>query len=219
MAVDRRTLSLVVLALLAVAASLRYSPGTVLDPIEQVADRPLLFFAVVVGLYTVRPAVLWPTTLVAVVVGFGYGVSVGLPLALAGAVYTSIAPFYIARWLGRDAPGIARLQAAGEQFFDATGDFRGVVAGRLAPVPADAVTCAAAIAGVRFRTFVAGVLVGELPWTVGAVLVGASLSTLSAEGLGAFGTRLAIVTGIGAALLLAGPLYSLAADREGSVPQ
>ena len=213
MVVDRRSLSLAVLLVVAVAASLLHSPSTVLDPIEALSDRPLLFFAVVVGLYTVRPAVLWPTTLVAIVVGFGYGAAAGLPIALVGAVYTSVPSFYAARWLGRDATGIARLQAAGERFFEATGGFRGVVAGRLAPVPADAITCAAAIAGVRFRTFAAGVLVGELPWTVAAVVVGASLSTLSADGLGTAGTQLAVITGAAAVLLLAGPLYSVATNR------
>lgn len=217
---DRRTLSLAVLVAVAVTVSVLHSPSAVLSLVETTAANPLVFFGAIVALYTIRPLLLWPTTLVAVVVGYGYGIAVGIPVALVGAVFTSVVPFYTARLLGRDAPTIARLQSVGERFFGATGDLRGVVAGRLAPVPADAVTCAAALADVRFRHFAAGVLAGELPWTVAAVVVGASLSTLSADGIGAIGTPLAVVTALAAGLLVAGPLYSLStAGEESGVAQ
>lgn len=207
MSLDRRAAALAALVALALAASLAHSPERLLDAAAGVAADPLLFALVVVGLYSLRPLVLWPTTLVAVVVGYGYGIVLGLPIALVGAVYTSVPPYYAARWLGADAPSIARLRDAGQRFFDATGDLRGVTAGRLAPVPADAVTCAAALSGVRFRTLAGGVLLGELPWTVAAVVVGSSLATLTVEGLGALGTQVAVVTALAALALLIGPAY------------
>lgn len=212
MRVDRRTLALAGLLGAALLASALHSPDRLLAAAESVADDPAAFGAVVVGLYLLRPLVLWPTTLVAVVVGFGFGVAAGVPIALAGAVLTSAPPFYAARWLGGDAPSIGRLRAAGERFFEATGDVRGVTAGRLAPVPADAVTVAAALGGVPFGRFAAGVLVGELPWTVAAVVVGASLMTVSSAGADAVGVELAAATALAAAVLLAGPAYRWLGD-------
>jgi uncharacterized membrane protein YdjX (TVP38/TMEM64 family) len=203
----RRTIALAAvlggMALLAVGLS----PSTALSIAEQTTSEPLRFGAVVCALYLLRPALLWPPTLVAVVVGFGFGITVGVPVALAGAVLTSIVPYYVARWFGAEIATIDRLQRAGERFFDTTGDVRGVTAGRLAPVPADAVTCAAAIAGVPFRRVTAGVLVGELPWTVAAVGLGSSLATLSTTGLEGPGIQVGIGTTLAAVLLLAGPAY------------
>jgi len=196
--------ALVAAALLAAAL---HSPERLLATAEATAADPLLFGGVVLALYLLRPLVLWPPTLVAVVVGYGFGVVVGVPVALAGAVVTSVPPFLVARWLGRDAPTVARLRDAGEGFFEATGPVRGVTAGRLAPVPADAVTCAAAVSGVSVRELAAGVLVGELPWTVAAVAVGASLATLTTDGLAAGGLRLGALGTVAALALLAGPAY------------
>lgn len=201
-----------VVAAVALAAIL-HSPERLLDAAEAAAADPLVFGGVVLGLYLLRPLVLWPPTLVAVVVGYGYGVAVGVPVALVGAVVTSVPPFVVARWLGRDAPAVARLQDAGEGFFEATGPVRGVTAGRLAPVPADAVTCAAAVSGVEFRALAVGVLVGELPWTVAAVAVGASLATLAADGVAAGGLLLGALGTVAALALLAGPAYRRYGER------
>lgn len=193
-------------AAVAIAAAL-HSPERLLAVAEATAADPLLFGGVVLALYLLRPLVLWPPTLVAVVVGYGYGVGLGIPVALAGAVVTSAPPFVLARWLGRDAPTVARVRDAGEGFFEAAGPVRGVTAARLAPVPADAVTCAAAVSGVTFRELAAGVLVGELPWTVAAVTIGASLATLATDGLAAGGLRLGALGTVVALALLAGPAY------------
>lgn len=216
MRIDRRTGAVLAMVATAALTSFLHSPQWLLDAAAATATEPVLFGAVVVVLYCVRPLVLWPTTLVAIVVGYGYGVALGVPIALLGAVGTSIPPYYVARWLGDDAPTVARLRTAGERFFETTGDLRGVTAGRLAPVPADAVTFAAALSGVRFRTVTGGILIGELPWTIAAVVVGSSLATLTAEGLGTLGTGVALVTALAAAVLLVGPAYRFVtgADRR-----
>lgn len=203
-----RIATLCLLVAVAIVAALLHSPEQLLAAAEAAAGDPLLFSFVVLALYLLRPVVLWPTTLVAVVVGYGFGFAAGVPIALAGAVLTSVAPFYLARRLGRDAPIVGSVQSLGERFFETAGPVRGVIAGRLVPIPADAVTAAAAVAGVRFRQFALGVLVGELPWTVAAVAVGASLATLTTEGAAAGGARLAALTTLAALALLVGPAYS-----------
>ncbi|AGN02493.1 hypothetical protein L593_12770 [Salinarchaeum sp. Harcht-Bsk1] len=212
-----RTLTLAFVVASVSLAALLHSPDRLLGVAEGAAADPLLFAAVVLGLYLLRPLVLWPPTLVAVVVGYGYGVVVGLPVALAGAIVTSVGPFYLARWLGTDAPGADRVGSIAEEYLVTTGPVRGVTAARLAPIPADAVTVAASLAGVRFRDFAKGVLVGETPWSLAAVAVGASLATLSAEGATAGGFRLAALTTLAAIAVLAGPAYRRYGHRV-SVP-
>lgn len=194
-------------------AALLHSPERLLDAAEGAAADPLLFAGVVAVLYAVRPALLWPPTLVAVVVGYGYGLVLGVPIALAGAVATSIVPFYLARWLGAEAPGADRVGTIGEQYLAATGPIRGVTAARLTPIPADAVTVAAALADIRFRSFATGVLVGEIPWTVAAVAVGASLAALSTDGAAAGGFRLVALATLAAIAVLVGPAYRRYGDR------
>jgi uncharacterized membrane protein YdjX (TVP38/TMEM64 family) len=210
----RRAFVAVALVAIVVVASLSVSPTATFAAIERVAGDPVLFGVAVVACYLLRPLVAWPTTLVAVVVGYGYGVAVGVPVGLAGAVLTSMPVFATGRYLGDGednplswlAPG-ERFLAAARSYFETTGDFRGVMAARLAPVPADAVTATAAMTGVSLPAFAAATVVGELPWTIAAVLVGSSLSSLTTHGVGAVDLRLVVGLAVAAVVLLAGPLF------------
>ncbi|MEY7849419.1 TVP38/TMEM64 family protein [Natrarchaeobius sp. A-rgal3] len=214
-----------------VTAGLLVSPATALSHLESIAADPLLFGAVVAGLYLVRPLFAWPTTPLAVVVGYGYGIALGVPIALAGVAVTVMPVFVAARWFAPEgereldcetAMAPARwgsLERVGEtitRYYRTAGPIRGVVASRLAPIPSDVSTCAAAASGVRFRHLVVGTLVGELPWTVAAVVVGASAATITMDGLGELGLALTVACGLAAVLLLAGPAYRAIRERTGS---
>jgi len=212
----RRSLVGVGLLAVVVAVALTLSPDAAIGAVDAAADEPATFLAVVAALYFVRPLALWPPTLVAVVVGYGLGIAAGVPVALSGAVLTSVPTYAAARWVGEgnDCAPVERLASVGGGYFGSAGDLRGVVAARLAPIPADAVSCAAGLSAVPLRAFALGVLVGELPWTVAAVVVGSSLSTITARGLGGVGMPLAVATTAAAALLLAGPAYERLRDRS-----
>ncbi|SFC73543.1 Uncharacterized membrane protein YdjX, TVP38/TMEM64 family, SNARE-associated domain [Halobiforma haloterrestris] len=207
-----------------VLAGLAVSPGDVLGGLESLAADPYRFGIVVGGLYLVRPALAWPTTPLAVVVGYGYGIAVGVPIALLGVVVTVLPVFLAVRRFrsgeaneadsrsectdgDRSKPLLERAGAVADRYYGATGQFRGVTASRLAPIPSDIATAAAAASGVRIRHFVAGTVAGELPWTVAAVVVGASAATVTTDGLGDLGLALSVACGLGAVLLLAGPAY------------
>jgi len=210
----RRALAAFAALAAVVAASLLADPAATLSVLDALADDPVLFGAALAGCYLCRPLVAWPTTLLAVVVGYGYGLPLGVPIALVGAVLTSMPTFAAGRYVGDGAgnplswlaPGERLLDAAGE-YFETAGGFRGVTAGRLVPLPADAVTAAAAMTGVSLPAFVAGTLVGELPWTVAAVLVGASLSSLSTAGVAAVDAELVAGLAVAGGILVAGPIY------------
>ncbi len=91
-----------------VAAGVLVSPSTIVGTVDAVAADPFLFGLLVAGLYLVRPFLAWPTTPLAVVVGYGFGVAVGVPVALVGVVVTVLPVFVAARWLAADDPATTR---------------------------------------------------------------------------------------------------------------
>lgn len=191
------------LLLVLVASTLLTSPAWLLARLDWLAADPVRFVAVLLALALVRPLLAWPTTLLAVVVGYGWGVR-GLPFALVLIVLTSVPPFLLAR---RSADG-GRLATAGARAVDVTGDLRSVVISRLIPAPSDVVSAGVGISGVPLRAFVVGTALGELPWAFAGVVAGESIETVVAEGVGAiFSPQLIAAAALVAVLLLAGPLY------------
>lgn len=208
---SRRGIVGVLVALSVVCGALLVSPATAIDRVQAVADDPVLFGVVLLGLYLVRPLFAWPTTILSVAVGYGYGFP-GLPFALGGIALTTVPPFLAVRWFDRGVD-VGRVGEASERFFATTGDFRGVMAGRIAPIPADVVTCAAGLGDVRLRTVIAGTVVGEIPWTVVAIAVGTSADRLAAGRMTAVGLPVTLAMLALAAILLAGPTRRLLRDR------
>ncbi|MEF8800211.1 MAG: VTT domain-containing protein [Halolamina sp.] len=200
------------LALLLVVAvgALLTSPQWLLGRVTWLAADPVRFVGALVLLAAVRPFLAWPTTLLAVVVGYGWGIG-GLPLALALIVLTSV-PLFL---LGRRSNTGGRFADAGERAVDVTGDLRSVVISRLFPAPSDVVSFAAGLAGVPLRAFALGTAIGELPWAFAGIVAGESIQTVLAEGLGAVvSPQLAVAAALVGLLLLAGPVYRHATQES-----
>lgn len=176
----RRLAAGILLAGAVVAAAVLTSPRMVLDRLAWLAADPLRLAGVLVLLALVRPFLAWPTTLLALLAGYGYGLP-GIPIALGLLVLTGFPPYLLARRGRTGGP----ISAAGERVVDATGDVRAIVISRLLPTPSDAVSVAAGLAGVAAGPFALGTLIGELPWAVAGVLVGDATDRVLAEGLGA----------------------------------
>lgn len=203
---DRRQVVAGVIVFAVIVGWVVLTPGAAMSTLVATTSSswfPLLL----VGLYLLRPVVAWPITILSALVGFKYGFVVGLPIALLGAVFTSLPPYAVGRWLRGDDGWVHRVASGGETYFRTAGDLRGVVAARLAPTPAEAISTAAGIAHVPLMAFVVGTFIGEIPWTIAAVAIGASVQTTAAVD-GVHIDPLLIVGGLlGAVLLLAGPLY------------
>lgn len=194
------------MSLIALAATILLSPSVVLARLATLADRPMVFLAVLAVLYLLRPVLLWPISLLSMAVGFGFGLQWGLPVAFAGAALTNLPAFLLARYARTDA-GVLGVAARGaEGIVEVTGAFRGIVAARLAPSQPDVVSYAAGLSTVSTGRYVLATLVGEVPWIVAAVLAGDSMRTLSLHGLH-HSLELVVVASSLAVLLLAGPLY------------
>jgi uncharacterized membrane protein YdjX (TVP38/TMEM64 family) len=187
------------------------SPAVVLSVLSWLAANPLLFAVVLLAVSVVRPFLAWPTTLLAVAAGYGFGLLAGLPFALLLMTVTALPPFLLAR----RARGSGRMTSVSEQFVDRTGDFRSVAASRFLPAPSDVVSVAAGVANVSVLPFLAGTAVGELPWAVAGVLLGSSLDVLSADSLaGVVDARLVAAVAVVGLLGLVGPVYRHLSDSS-----
>lgn len=187
------------------------SPDAVLSVLSWLAANPLLFAVVLLAVSVVRPFLAWPTTLLAVAAGYGFGLLAGLPFAVLLMTVTALPPFLLAR----RARGSGRMTSVSEQFVDRTGDFRSVAASRFLPAPSDVVSVAAGVANVSVLPFLAGTAVGELPWAVAGVLLGSSLDVLSADSLaGVVDARLVAAVAVVGLLGLAGPVYRHLSDER-----
>jgi uncharacterized membrane protein YdjX (TVP38/TMEM64 family) len=202
----RQALGLAVLAGIALVAAVAFSPARFLRELEHLAAHPVLFVVALTAVYLLRPLVVWPISAVSVLVGYVYGPQIGFTVALVGAVGTCVPPFLLARYATGGKGVFADLGATGERLVEVTGEFRGVFAGRLAPLPADAVSYAAGLSGVSASAFLGATFIGEIPWVTAAVFAGASMRELTLRGL-QNGLPLVVGAASLAVLVLAGPAY------------
>ncbi|GGM56033.1 putative membrane protein YdjX (TVP38/TMEM64 family) [Halarchaeum rubridurum] len=206
-----RVLAAVAVALVA-AAALLVSPAAALARVHALLTSPW-FPLVLVALYAIRPLFAWPITVLSALCGYRYGLAVGLPLALCGAVATSLLPYYAGRRLPADADGLlGRLTAGSTAYFERTGGVRGVAAARLVPTPAEAVSGAAGAGGVPVRAFALGTLLGELPWTVAAVALGAGLDRFVVSAVDVDPRLVVVIAAVGV-LVVVGPAYAWWRER------
>lgn len=197
-----RLVSGLALAVVVVGAFL-LSPATVVSHATWVAADPLRLVVAASLLALVRPLLAWPTTLLALVVGYGFG-PIGIPFALALIVLTSIPPFLFARHYRETT----RLADVGERTVAVTGSVRGVTASRLLPVPSDVVSVAAGVANVRLGAFAFGTAIGELPWAIAGVVAGTSVETLTTDSLQAIvRPEFAVLVAFAGIALLVPPVY------------
>ncbi|MFB6116953.1 VTT domain-containing protein [Halosegnis sp.] len=208
----RQAVGVGTLVAVAGTAALIGSPSDIARQLVTLADRPLRFGLLLGTGYLLRFLVAWPISILSVTVGVALGPA-GVPIALGGAVVTCLPPYLLAGRV-RDGP-LGTLGEQGRRYFTATGDLRGTVAARLAPLPADPVSYTAGLAGVRPGAYALGTALGELPWVTAAVLVGAGAGRLT---VGETSPIVFIGAAALALLVLAGPLYRLLRTR-GLLPE
>ena len=210
-ATARQLVGIGVVAAVAAGVALSTSPGTVLGKVDVLAERPVLLVAAIATLYLIRPLLAWPISALSILLGYLFG-PIAIPVALLGAVVTTLPAYLLARYLGHDAGLLARVGEAGETVRRTTGDLRGIVAVRLAPLPTDPVSYAAGLAGVPLRPYVFGTALGEAPWVGTAVLLGASMGQLATTGLSASPLLLGTTVALALLLALSRPAYRRLSD-------
>jgi uncharacterized membrane protein YdjX (TVP38/TMEM64 family) len=214
-ATARQLVGVGVVVAIAGTAALSTSPSALFAHAESLAARPVLLALALGGLYLVRPALAWPISALSILLGYLFG-PIAIPVALGGAVLTALPAYALARHLGHDAGMLARVGDAGSLVRKTTGDLRGIVAVRLAPLPTDPVSYAAGLAGVPLRPYVLGTAIGESPWVVTAVLLGASMGELTTAGAAADPLLLGTALALAALLALSGPAYRRVVGNAGA---
>lgn len=151
------------------------------------------------GAWTVRPAVLFPASLLALAGGVLYGPVWGVAIVVIGANLSALVAFAMGRTLGApetevdDTRHLVHRVSARMR----TRSFATVLVLRLAGLPFDVVNLAAGFLRINPWSFLAATAIGSLPALVAIVLAGSSLPRLDAGFTGfnptVFGVALGLV--------------------------
>jgi uncharacterized membrane protein YdjX (TVP38/TMEM64 family) len=141
---------------------------------------PVAPLAFVAGYALVVPAPI-PKSVLTTVAGVAFGLSLGIPLVVAGATLGAVLAFGIARLLGRDA--VDRMARGHLDRVDDVIVRHGVVAAlvvRFVPIlPFTLLNYACGVTAMRLRHYVLGTALGLVPGTSAMVALGSSGAHLS----------------------------------------
>jgi uncharacterized membrane protein YdjX (TVP38/TMEM64 family) len=129
-----------------------------------------------VALYTVRPLILFPASILSLAGGLAFGALWGTVLTVIGATAGAVVSFSLARTMGKN---LAKKQWQGNMGkVQRQLEHKGllyVLLVRLIPIfPFDLISYVAGVSKVRFKAFFAGTLFGIIPGTFAYNFLGAS---------------------------------------------
>ncbi|WP_281887084.1 TVP38/TMEM64 family protein [Paenibacillus sp. YYML68] len=133
---------------------------------------------VYIVLYTVRPLILFPASILSLTGGLAFGLLGGTVLTVVGATMGAAVSFFVARKAGS---GIVQMKGKGkfadvQKQLDRNGLLY-VLLLRLIPLfPFDLISYAAGLSTLKFRVFLIGTFVGIIPGTFAYIWLGASLA-------------------------------------------
>jgi uncharacterized membrane protein YdjX (TVP38/TMEM64 family) len=131
-------------------------------------------------LHIIRPFTFIPVTPFTIAGGYIYGHVFGLALAMVGTTLAAVITFFLSRYLFRDylKKRLSTHYAGFDSRFDSGGIFT-VAAMRVIPIlPFDAVGYVAGVSSIRFRDYLLGTLLGELPGAFVLTMLGNSLTNI-----------------------------------------
>ncbi|RSM80436.1 TVP38/TMEM64 family protein [Kibdelosporangium aridum] len=142
------------------------------------AAAPLLMFVT----YVVATIVPIPRTVFSLASGLLLGPALGVLVAMSATALSAVLGFALARWVGRGL--VARhLDKAAVRTVDAKlsgGGWLAVASLRLIPlIPFTPMNYCCGVSSVRMVPFIAGTVIGSLPGTTAAVLIGDTLTGFS----------------------------------------
>jgi uncharacterized membrane protein YdjX (TVP38/TMEM64 family) len=161
------------------ATYLLWSLGTPLDEIPFVLSEWLKGFGVLkaaglyILIYTVRPLILMPATLLTMAAGLIFGPTLGIILTIVGENFSANFAFWIARTLGRDWVALRTGGTIGrwEDRLRENGMIT-VLIMRLLFLPFDLVNFGCGLTSMRQRDYAIGTFIGILPGIIAFVLMG-----------------------------------------------
>ena len=139
-----------------------------------------------IGIYTLRPVVLFPATLLTLAGGALFGAVWGIVYTIIGANLGATLAYFIGYFFGQnalesDAEDAGRLQRWTQRMRE--NSFETVLTMRFIFLPYDLVNYLAGFLRINYGAFIFATILGSLPGTLSFVLLGASTG-LNAEGGG-----------------------------------
>ena len=135
---------------------------------------------VFVAVYSVRPVVLFPATLMTIAGGLLFGPALGIAATIVGANASAMTAYWLARSLGFEReqdPEAAGLLARWSNRMR-NDSFETIMLMRLAFLPFDLVNYAAGLLRIRPVAFLLATAIGSVPGTISFTLAGASIESL-----------------------------------------
>lgn len=128
-------------------------------------------------LFMLRPLLLLPSTVLIAMMGFLYGIFLGLIYGQIFIVASSSLAYIIGRYFGKDNNWVAKNQLFDTQIFDTMrkNSFESVLLSRLLFLPGDLVNYGAGFFKVSYLGFLGGTLLGGLPGMLMVILAGAAI--------------------------------------------
>lgn len=173
-----------------IAAIVIIGPGTLLQDYEKVTPEGIRQIVLSYGalsviayefLHAIRPFTFLPVTPFTIAGGYIYGQAYGLAFSMIGTTLASIITFFISRYIFRDyiKKRLSTHYAGFDSRFDSGGVFT-VAAMRIIPVlPFDAVGYVAGVSSIRFKNYLVGTLLGELPGAFVLTMLGNNLTNVN----------------------------------------
>ncbi len=175
--------------------------GAVRELASFMSENPLGWL-IFVAIYTLRPLVLFPASLLTIASGFVFGAVLGTILTVVGSNASAMVAYFIGRFFGgdvleREDEGI--LQKYTRRMRE--NSFETILVMRFVYLPYDLVSYAAGFLKIRPLPFILATALGSIPGTLSFVLLGASVGVGALSGDPDFDIRILIASAI---LLVAG---------------
>lgn len=187
---DVRLALLAVWLVALVAAVIIIGPGALLQDYGKVTPEGIRQLVLSYGalsvvayefLQAIRPFTFLPVTPFTIAGGYIYGQAYGLVFAMIGTTLAAIITFFLSRYMFRDyiKKRLTTHYAGFDSRFDNGGIFT-VASLRIIPIlPFDAVGYVAGVSSIRFRDYIIGTLLGELPGAFVLTMLGNNLADIS----------------------------------------
>jgi len=187
-----------------------------LEALQQLIDLlragrfgPLLFIAI----YTVRPLVLFPATVLTLGAGLVFGPVLGIVYTIIGSNLSAMVAFVVGRLLGEGLLDGERTKGIVQRYTDRlrNNSFETVLIMRFVFLPYDLVNYLCGVLQIDWKAFLLATAIGSIPGTIAIVLAGSSIQGDLSEGLPSFDPR---VFGVSVVLLVISLAISRYAKRR-----
>ncbi|MGH3090156.1 MAG: TVP38/TMEM64 family protein [Rubrobacteraceae bacterium] len=154
--------------------------GAVRSLAELLSENPVGWL-IFVGVYTLRPLILFPASLLTIASGFIFGAVLGTVLTVIGSNASAMVAYFVGRYFGGEVlEGEGVLHRYTNRLRE--NSFESVLIMRFIYLPYDLVNYAAGFLKIRPLPFILATALGSIPATLSFVLLGASVGVGALSG-------------------------------------